>query len=137
MDNSYSVIGDRNQAVQGNNNQVTQNNQEDISDKEQLTPAQVVELLAEIEKELKQLVLTESVKEKAIRRLKCAAEDIQEKEPDKQSAANNLKRFGETMGEARKASEEIKKLLENIKPACVEIARWLKVPIAYLFGSLL
>ena len=128
----YSNTGDRNQAVQGNNNRVIQNNQEDTLDKEQLTQAQVSELLAEIEQQVKQSILSETVKQKAIMRLNSAADDIQEKEPDKQTAASNLKKFTATIKEASKTSEEAKKLLKSIKPVLIRLSKWLGVAIALL-----
>lgn len=136
MGNSYSVTGDHNQVVQGNSNQVNFHNQENTSKKEQLTQAQVAELLAEVKHKLKQSALTETVKEEAVSRLVCATNDIKEKEPDKKTAASNLKKFAKTIEEASKTSEEAKKLLDNIQPIMIRISKWLGVGIAYLLGSL-
>ncbi len=50
--NSYSIKGDNNQVVQGENNKVTQKNRGDTNTGEEITQAEVIELLAELEQKI-------------------------------------------------------------------------------------
>ncbi len=133
---NYTIQGDNIQAVQGDKNVVWQQKQ-NVSAQEELTQEQVAELLAEIKQKISSSALPEAIQEKAIKRLDAAADEVQEKEPDRQLAAGNLKRMGETLAEASKTSEEAKKLWDNVQPILVQVAGWLRVAVDYLLDNLL
>jgi hypothetical protein len=127
--NSYSVIGNNNQVIQGNNNQVNTNT------REQITPAKVIELLAELKQKILSSGLPEETKDKTLNRLSTVADNVKEDKPDKKRvAAENLKRVTETLSEASKSTEEAKKLWDNIQPILEIVGTWLGVGIKFLTG---
>jgi hypothetical protein len=71
--------------------------------------------------------LPEATKEKLLRYLGAAREEIQEKEPNKQLAAGNLKRMSETLETTSKTVESAKSLWENTKPVLMQLPSWLGV----------
>ena len=131
------VQGKQNQGVQGKSNLVEQqiHNISYETEKEELTPKEVVKLLAAIEAEIRESSLDAPVKEKALKRLDAATDEVQEQEPDKQVVAGKLKRMTETLAEAGKTSAAAKKVLDNIKPILVQIGGWLRLGIDYLLGN--
>ncbi|MGL5943786.1 MAG: pentapeptide repeat-containing protein [Waterburya sp.] len=94
--NSYSITGDNNQAVQGDNNQVTQQNRSDTDPREQITKAEVIKLLAELEQKILSSKLPEETKQKTLNRLTTVSDDVQEKEPDKELIIKNFKNVSST-----------------------------------------
>ncbi len=130
--NSYSITGDNNQAVQGDNNQVTQQNQADANTREQITKAEVIKLLAELEQKIVSSELPEETKKKTLNRLITVSDDVQEKEPDKELVTGNLKKVTETLAQASKSTEEAKKLWDNVRPILETVGKWLGVGIQFL-----
>lgn len=122
--NNYVIQGDRNQAVQGDNNQVTQENYSQASDEEKLTQTQVIELLAELEEKIQQSTLPEDVKDNNIKLLETSAVETQEEEPDKQWLAGNFKRVTKNLSQAREATEEGKKLWNEVFPLLKTVGKW-------------
>jgi uncharacterized protein YjbI with pentapeptide repeats len=129
---SYSITGDNNQAVQGYNNQVNQHNQADTNTREQITKAEVIKLLAELEQKIVSSELPEETKKKTLNRLTTVSDDVQEKEPNKELVTGNLKKVTETLAQASKSTEEAKKLWDNVQPILKTIAKWLGVGIQFL-----
>ncbi|MGL4880374.1 MAG: hypothetical protein ACRC8K_04835 [Waterburya sp.] len=130
--NSYSITGDNNQAVQGDNNQVTQQNRSDTDPREQITKAEVIKLLAELEQKILSSKLPEETKQKTLNRLTTVSDDVQEKEPDKELAIKNFKKVTETLAQANTSTEEAKKLWNNIQPILETIGKFLGMGIQFL-----
>ena len=133
MDKQYVIKGDRNQAVQGDHNVVSQS-QSEVTDA--IAVADVLDLFTQIQQYIEVAELPSEVKSSAIKRLEATVEEVKEAEPNKELAAGTLKRMGETLGEASKTSEAAKKLIENVKPLLIPIAKWLEVGIGYLLTGL-
>lgn len=135
FNNQYVVKGNNNQTTQGNDNTVTYHNQIDTGSSEQLAKNEVIELFAELEKQIQQSELPADLKDNTIKRLGACTAEVHEREPDKQLAENNLKRVTETLAEASKTSEAAKKLWSNIAPTIAKIGVWLGTVIEPFFGS--
>ena len=123
-----NVDGSNLQIPRDNSNQQMDVNLKQASEK-QLTKADVIQMLAQIE----QLVnstpeLPEADRKKTLRYLGVAKEETQTPEPDKEFAAENLKRMAQTIEITSKTVESSKKLWENVKlilkefPAYFEVA---------------
>ncbi len=129
--NNYVIKGNNIQAVQGENNRVTQKNYSQASGKEKLTQAQVVQLLAELEEKIQQSALPENVKDNTLKRLEASSVEVQEQEPDKQLFAGNLKRATENLSQARQATEEGKKLWDEVFPILKKVGTWGGVAVSF------
>jgi uncharacterized protein YjbI with pentapeptide repeats len=127
----YTVTGNDNQVVQGQNIRATQKNQTNKNNEEELTPAQVVELLAELEEKIQQSTLPENVKDKTLKSLGASSVEAQEQEPDKQLFAGNLKRATENLSQARQATEEGKKLWDEVFPILKTVGKWGGVAVSF------
>lgn len=134
--NSYSITGDNNQAVQGDNNQVTQENRRDTNAGEEITQAEAIELLAELERKIASSELPEETRTKTISRLNAISEDAKEAKPDKQLVAGNLKRVTENLSQATKATEEGKKLWREVFPMLKTVGTWVGLAGSF-FSNLL
>ena len=132
---NYIIQGSHNQAIQGERNIVGQQIQNSSGQEKELTQVQVAELLAQIERMIKESALPDPVKEKATKRLDAAADEVQEKEPDKQLAAGNLKRMTETLVEVSKTTAEGKKVWQNVQPILVQLAGWFRVAVDYFLDN--
>ncbi|MGF1492260.1 MAG: pentapeptide repeat-containing protein [Microcoleaceae cyanobacterium] len=120
-DNNFAAKGDNSTFVQGDNNQIHQG-----VDSEQITPQQVVELLAYLESRIQNLPeFPAAEREKSTTRLASAKVEAQETEPDKESIAKNLKRVNESLKEASTTSQGIKEFIQEVAPTVVKIAGWL------------
>ena len=135
LNNQYVVRGNNNQTVQGSHNTVSYHNQIDTGSEENLTKNQVIELFAELEKQIQQSELPEDLKNNTIKRLGACTAEVNEPEPDKQLAASNLKRVTETLTEASKTSEAAKKLWNNIAPTVLKIGGWLSIASKFFLGG--
>lgn len=129
----YIIQGDRNQAVQGDRNLVSQSQ---VDAQNAIAVPEILELIAQIKQQIEVAELSPDLKTKALRRLDAATEEVKEAEPDKQHTAGSLKRMGEALSEASKTSESAKKLIDNLKPLLIPIAKWLGVGISFLLGGL-
>lgn len=116
------------QAVQGNKNLQTLNINVTSATEKPLTQREVIELLAQIEQLIEEFPqLPAATKEKSLKYLGAAKEEVQATEPDKQLAAGNLKRMAETLKNASETIGAIKTLWENVKPILVQLPAWLNV----------
>lgn len=134
--NSYSITGDNNQAVQGDNNQVTQESRRDRNPGKEITQTEVIELLAELEQKILSSELPEETRNKTLSRLNAVSEDVKEAEPDKQLVAGNLKRVTENLSQATKATEEGKKLWNEVFPILKTVGTWVGLAGSF-FSNLL
>ncbi|NJP08924.1 MAG: hypothetical protein HC866_05090 [Leptolyngbyaceae cyanobacterium RU_5_1] len=112
--------------AEGNLTQTQQGNQEMVS-RQVLTATDVVKLLSEIETLVQQSALSETDKGKAITYIAAAKEEVEQKRPDKELVAKNLKRAGDTIKTASETVEAAKKLWETIQKILPPIATWLGV----------
>jgi uncharacterized protein YjbI with pentapeptide repeats len=122
--------------ITGNNNQATQQNRADIDRGEQITKAKVIELLAELEQKILASGLPEETKKKILNRLSTVADDIQEKELDKELVTGNLKRFTETLAQASESTKEANKLWNNVQLILKKLGTWLGVEIQFVIGGM-
>ncbi|MBE9036429.1 hypothetical protein [aff. Roholtiella sp. LEGE 12411] len=120
------------QAAIGNNNQ--QNMQaQTVPAQKALTQEDVLKLLGEIQQILQGSTLPEDIKQKASNRLGAVVDEVQQKEPDKQLAAGNLKRMTETLEDASKTLNAGQGLVEKVQPILVQLLSWLNVAKSF-FG---
>jgi hypothetical protein len=131
MNDRYTVKGNDNQVVQGQNIRATQKNQTNKNNEEELTPAQVVELLAELEEKIEQSTLPENIKDKTLKSLGASSVEAQEQEPDKQLFAGNIKRATEKLSQARQVTEEGKKLWDEVFPILKTVGKWGGVAVSF------
>ncbi|MEA5598627.1 hypothetical protein [Rivularia sp. UHCC 0363] len=116
-----NVDGSNLQIARDSSNQQMEANVNQANEK-QLTQADVIQMLAQIEELLKSTPeLPEADKEKSLRYLGAAKEETQATEPDKQLAAGNLKRMAQTIETASKTVESGKTLWGNIQPVLKEL----------------
>jgi uncharacterized protein YjbI with pentapeptide repeats len=123
-------------SITENNNQATQQNRTDIDRGEQITKAKVIELLAELEQKILASGLPEETKKKILNRLSTVADDIQEKELDKELVTGNLKRFTETLAQASESTKEANKLWNNVQLILKKLGTWLGVEIQFVIGGM-
>ncbi|MBD6618924.1 hypothetical protein FNW02_24645 [Komarekiella sp. 'clone 1'] len=120
------------QAAIGNNNQ--QNMQaQTVPAQKTLSQEDVLRLLGEIQQILQGSTLPEDIKQKASNRLGAAVDEVQQKEPDKQLAAGNLKRMTETLEDASKTLNAGQGLVEKVQPILGQLLGWLNVAKSF-FG---
>jgi len=125
-----SVLGQVGQA--GNDLvQMQQGNQLTESEK-QLTIDEVVKLILQIEKMVQGSNLPSAIKDKAITYISATQAEVQEKEPDKEHAAKNLKRVTESLKNTGETVKEAKKLLDDIQPMLTKLADWFGVAKSFL-----
>ncbi|NDJ22157.1 hypothetical protein GS682_11015 [Nostoc sp. B(2019)] len=108
------------QAAIGNNNQ--QNMQaQTVPAQKTLSQEDVLRLLGEIQQILQGSTLPEDIKQKASNQLGAAVDEVQQKEPDKQLAAGNLKRMTETLEDASKTLNAGQGLVEKVQPILMNL----------------
>lgn len=84
-------------------------------------------LLAEIEILVQQSMLPEREKGKATAYLTSAKEEVEQKEPDKELVAKNLKRASDTIKNTSETVEAGKNLWETLQKMLPPIVTWLGV----------
>ncbi|MEM7581408.1 MAG: hypothetical protein AAF316_16540 [Cyanobacteria bacterium P01_A01_bin.80] len=116
------------QAVQGNFNKQIMESNVSLPSKKQLSQEDVIRMLARIEQMINEFpLLPESDREKSLRYLGAAKEEVQADEPDKKLAAGNLRRMTETIKTTNETVESTKTLWENVKPVLKELPGWFNV----------
>lgn len=93
----------------------------------QLTPEDVVALLAQIEALVRHANLLDAQKEKAIKHLDTAKEEVQQEEPDKDFAAKSLQRATKVLKEADEAVGLGQGLWQKLEPIATQLAPWFGV----------
>ncbi len=122
------------QAAQGDQNQQTMETGVSVSEEKHLTKDEVIRMLTQVEQLVQtNLELPEADKEKSLRYLGAAKEEAQAEEPDKQFAADNLKRVAATLKTTSETVASTKSLWENVKPILQELPAWLGVAKSF-FG---
>ncbi len=94
---------------------------------ESLTPANVVELIAQLEELFESSDLPKEYKEKAIRHLESTKEVVQEDKPDKDFAAKSLQRATKVLKEAGATVDAGTSLWSKIQPILSRLLPWLGV----------
>jgi hypothetical protein len=133
-DNNRAIQGDNNQGVLGDNNQVTQS-QGAATAEEQLTKADVIALLAELDKLVREAELPEEAKEEATMYLGAAKKATEKEEPKKETALANLESVAETLETASKTVNAGANIWTKAKPIITKVAGWLGAAAgSYLLG---
>jgi uncharacterized protein YjbI with pentapeptide repeats len=133
-DNNRAIQGDNNQGVLGDNNQVTQG-QGAATAEEPLTKADVIALLAELDKLVRGAELPEDTKEEATMYLGAAKKATEKEEPKKETALANLESVAETLEKASKTVDAGANIWTKAKPIIFKVAGWLGAAAgSYLLG---
>jgi CHAT domain len=116
------------QALAGSGNQATQtgNVMAPVEEK-QLTQAEVVSLLTQIEQLAKGAELPEEIVEEVIAYLGAAKKAVAREQPNKKAAQVNLQSMTETIETTSKTVSSAKSLWDNIKPILMQLPAWLGV----------
>jgi ribosomal protein L16 Arg81 hydroxylase len=146
IDNSKfaSTINEHNQTISGNNNITALGNNSTFNQSlaskngdEEITATKVVEMLAHLEERIQSLtVLSETDREKSVKRLEAAQVEAQESEPDKDSIANSLKRVNNTLKEAGTTTIEVKELVDELFPTVKKVAGYLGYAVGTIWSML-
>ncbi|MEQ9484585.1 pentapeptide repeat-containing protein [Coleofasciculus sp. F4-SAH-05] len=124
LQGDHNLQGDNNQTVQGNHNQVTQG-QGSVTAEEQFTKADVIKLLAELDKLVRAAELPEGTKEEATMYLGAAKKATEKEEPKKETALANMESVAETLETASKTVDLGKNFWDTAKPIISKVAGWL------------
>jgi len=127
---SQSISGTQiagSQVQQGQSGQtLTQRQSGDLSANQQgITGLEVVKLLESLEESLKAATVSETIAEEAIGCLKAAKREAGKENPDKDWAAQNLKKASETLETLNKATDTGKNLWQKGQEVFRAIAPWL------------
>ncbi len=135
---SINISGDQLSNVQiggqaGRDLTVTQSQQigEGIADKP-ITPDEVADLLDQLKILLQGANLPENDKDRAIRSIETAKDEVQADEPDKEFAAKNLQRATRVLKEAGKTVEAGTGLWSKVQPILEALSSWLGVVTSFL-----
>lgn len=113
---------------------LTANQTQNISQgglEDSLTPMNVVELIAQLEDLFDSSNLPENSKQKAIKYLESAKEEVQEEEPDKDFAAKSLQRATKVLKEAGDTVDAGTSLWSKVKPIVGRLIPWLGVAASF------
>lgn len=102
-----------------------QNNQGEAE--KQLTPADVVELIVQVETLFRSSDLPDDKKEKAIKHLETAKEEVKEAEPDKDFAAKSLQRATKVLKDAGETVSAGQGLWDKLNLIASQLAPWLGI----------
>ena len=109
----------------------TQQISQDGSEK-QLNQKDVFGLLTQIEELVRGSNLPDTQKEKAIKHLDAAKEEIQEKEPDKDYTAKSLQKATKVLKEASEAVVVSRSFWQKLEPIITQLSPWLGVAKSFL-----
>lgn len=93
----------------------------------QLTVAEVVELISQLENLFETSDLPTDQKEKAVKHLESAKEEAQAKDPDKDFATKSLQRATKVLKEANEAVGAGEELWKKLEPVATQLAPWLGI----------
>ena len=93
----------------------------------QLTVAEVVELISQLENLFETSDLPTDQKEKAVKHLESAKEEAQAKDPDKDFATKSLQRATKVLKEANEAVGAGEGLWKKLEPVATQLAPWLGI----------
>lgn len=128
--NSGSMTGGM-QAAIGNYNKQRMN-AETSSASNTPTQAEVVELLAQIERIIQDAELPEVATNKATKYIEVAKIEAEESEPDKQLISKNLERVTKKLEEVDKTVDTSKRIFEKVVPLVMRISSWIDMAIGSL-----
>ena len=97
----------------------------------ELTSADVVKLIVQLEDIFRSASLPEAQTSKAIKHLETAKEEAQETEPDKEFAAKSLQRATKVLKEAGETVEAGTSLWQQVKPILKTLSPWLGVAASF------
>lgn len=109
----------------GNITQAQQNTQSTAE--KQLTPTQVVELIAQIESLFLNSNLSDVSKKQALKHLDYAKDAVQEEQPDKNVAARSLQKATQVLKEANETLDVDPGFWQNLEPIAKQLAPWLGI----------
>ena len=98
---------------------------------QELTSADVVKLIVQLEDIFRHAGLPETQTAKAIKHLETAKEEAQETEPDKEFAAKSLQRATKVLKEAGETVEAGTSLWQQVKPILKTLSPWLGVAASF------
>ena len=104
----------------------SQQNLEETTD-QSLSPTEVIALLNQLREVLQSSNLAPAQKDKAIRNIEIANDEITAEEPDKEFVIKNLQRTTKVFKEAGEAVEAGTSLWERVTPILEKISPWLGV----------
>ena len=119
--------------IAGRDQTVAQTQQISEGDADQaLTPGDVANLLDQLKTLLEDSELPAAEKDKAVRNINTAKDEVQADEPDKEFAAKNLQRATKVLKEAGETVEAGTSLLGKVKPIMETVSPWLGVAASFL-----
>ncbi|MDX2254368.1 MAG: hypothetical protein NW214_02530 [Pseudanabaenaceae cyanobacterium bins.39] len=122
-----SPISGQNVQSSGNSSQIQIGNQSSQNTL-QISLREVIDLLTEVEKMIQASHLPIEDKNKVGAYINVTKLEVQESNPDKSLAANNLKKVSETIKSANDTVLNTKQLWTNLQPLLLQIGEWLDVP---------
>lgn len=127
ISNSGSIDGGIN-AIKGNKNRLKQTvyvNSTKLTDEKQLTQADVITQLAEIEEIISKSALPEEIKKDVKTYLSAAKTAVNKDEPKKKLALPNLEEFSTTLENVSTTLDSGQNVWEKVKPILGPILTWL------------
>lgn len=128
--NSGSMAGGMQAAIGNHNKQAMSTETASVSNIP--TQAEVVDLLAQIERIIRDAELPEVATSKATKYIEAAKVEAGESEPDKQLISKNLERVTKNLEEVDKTVDVSKRIGEKVVPLVIRIASWLGMAIGSL-----
>lgn len=89
------------------------------------TQAEVVEILSQIERLIRNAELPEAVKGKTTKYVEAAKIEAEESEPDKQLISKSIERVSKNLEEADKTIDASKRIFKKAIPLMIKVASWL------------
>ena len=134
---SFNISGGQLSNVQiggqaGRDLTTSQSQQNFQADERSMTPAEVTALLDQLKQLLQGSNLPTEQKDKAIRSIETATDEIKAEEPDKEFAAKNLQRATKVLKEAGETVEAGTSLWQKVNPILETVGLWLGVASGFL-----
>lgn len=124
MNFSGSTISGQVGQAGGDLHQTQYQNQDEVK---QLTAAEVIQLIGQIESLLKNSALPDEQKNKAITHLEAVKEEVEAKEPDKQYAAKSLQKVTKVLKDTSETVDAGKNLWNSVEPILNKLLPWFSV----------
>jgi AbiTii len=123
--NIQAAQGNEIQAVIGDGNLVKQTAEGNMHGVENLTQADVIQLLTELESLIKETELPAETKAEVIEDLSAAKTATDREEPNKKRALDRLTSVAETLEKTSKGLDAGQKIWQTAKPVLIKVATWL------------
>lgn len=98
---------------------------------QEMGPAEVSSLLDQLKDILRESNLSDKDKEKAIRSVETAQDEVNSEEPDREFAAKNLQRATQVLKDVGSTVEAGTTLWDSVQPILKGLLPWLKVGIGF------